>query len=389
MKDLAIRLAVFAALLGSLDRAASWYARRSFLDEIKFNAAVRTGDGLVFVGDSCAYAALDFAVLADRLRDRGVDVVPVDLTLNSTDTRWHALAGRALVRARPKTRGVVIAFAMNRMLERTEPVDPALWNGFDGSLFSFITPEDLPTLFRGGVLGRPDLALSYFLGHDTALYRYRTILRYRTDARRDRLVNGPRPADQFNEFGNKADFIERLAERRRVALENLEKYRSGDTWRMNPWFDKLREELRRKGIPLYLVELPVVEQDRLEVAESPQALAFREARRGAGPRRRPLLRHEPHPRISRRRLQRHGAHGQGRRVALLEGLRRCARLVSRPEVAATIGPRSSEFARIRRRLEPEADRPCLAVETALTPQRARDRIFSSGHCSSIGRAPLS
>ncbi|MDB5353142.1 MAG: hypothetical protein JWN86_4389 [Planctomycetota bacterium] len=276
MKSLVLRLAVFTALLVSFDHALAWYGRRSFLSERKIHAALaRDEGGLLFVGDSRTVAALSFNVMEERLKQAGTPIRLVDLTLNSTGIEWHSLAARQIVRAAPKTRGVVLGFAMNRMLRRDLPVDPDLWVGFNSTFYSLIHPDDLDRLYPGGPLARLDLKLKYYLGHFSSLYRYRSILQYRSDQFRARIINGERKKKGYNAFGRIADMEQDGKFVRSSSRELLLVHKTADGWSMNPWFEHLRSELRRRGIPLYVVELTVNGADRLSVADSPEGLAFR------------------------------------------------------------------------------------------------------------------
>jgi hypothetical protein len=51
--------------------------------------------------------------------------------------------------------------------------------------------------------------------------------------------------------------------------------RTSAGWRLDPWVDRLRDELRRSGTPLVLVEVPMPAEYRKAVTLSPDGQALR------------------------------------------------------------------------------------------------------------------
>ena len=280
MKGLAIRLVVVIALLSACDFALSRHAERSFPSVKKLaEALAKGGDGLVFVGDSRAAHALDFGVVKERLKLGKVPYGIADLTLRGSSIRDESLMTREFVRVWPNTRGVVLVFGMIRMLEEGErqgqSSDPDKWIGSASVLYRLIRPSDLILLYPEGPLLSAGYRFKYYLGHFSALYRYRAALFARVNRLRARLTHAGNNDEEFNEFGKVKVTAEINLRMYREILRELKVYRRANDWQMNPWFENLRAELKRRKIPLHLVELPVIEQERRTISESAEGNAFR------------------------------------------------------------------------------------------------------------------
>ncbi len=276
MKPVVLQILIAALTLAGYDRALAWHASRTNLHLRKIvEAGSRAEDALVFVGDSRAQAALDLPELRRALRAQGAPDDVVNLSLNSTRIAWHSLIAREQARRWPRTRGVVLCFGINRMLEDHPDPDPGQWTGFDSVLVDVIGPGELDEFMPGGLIRHPIWSLKYGLGRCLAMVRYRSNLAQGVSNRLNALANPPRARTNAERFGYLEDMIELQRQSRAESQALLVQRRTGDGWRLNPWFDELRRELKAREIPLYLVELPVIQEDRNQVTQRPECREFR------------------------------------------------------------------------------------------------------------------
>jgi hypothetical protein len=274
-RGLVIQAAVFLAAAAGVDAAFGWYAPRHFLPVQKLaRAEAAPGPALVVVGDSRAEAGMDFGALRSRLDRAGVALPLVDLGIGWNDVPGQVVVVRALREKGPPLAGLVMAVAGDGVLEPVRPVDVADLVGNPAVVVALSRPSDVFVHYPGFPLRHLDPGLRFLFARSCALETYRSLVWVRVQALQDRLVTRPgtaREAGEAGRFGRAGDMAMFEGDLLTRALERFRLARApGGGWRLGPWFQRLRDDLRRTGTPLILVEMPMPENYRRLVTLTPE-----------------------------------------------------------------------------------------------------------------------
>jgi hypothetical protein len=276
LKGLAIQAGVFLVTLAAANAVLVWYSPRHFLPEQKL-AAVATAPevGVVFLGDSRMVAGLDFRVLRDRFGQRGVTWPLSDLTLGAVDAPNQAVVFRALRRARSVRSGLVLGVSGDSLLASPDVTDPDLLVGNAAVGLSLSRGHDVFVRYPGFPLRHLDAGIRFSLNRLSALGSYKSLLWMYARRLQDRLAGRTKGAGAANQFGLVGDMADLASDFRNRTGMRFRYARTASGWRLDPWVDRLRADLRRSGTPLVLVEVPMPADYRRAVTLSPDGRALR------------------------------------------------------------------------------------------------------------------
>jgi hypothetical protein len=117
-----------------------------------------------------------------------------------------------------------------------------------------------------------DRALRFSLARTNALATYASLVWIKVATLQARLVPDGH-AEAHNRFGLVSDM---QALRGAFAEKATTSLRAFDgKWQMSPWFEMLRDEVRRSGARLVVVEVPMSSSYRAEVLDRPEAARYR------------------------------------------------------------------------------------------------------------------
>jgi hypothetical protein len=278
LKGLAVQIAVALAAVGGADVFLGRYGPGHFIPEQKLAAASSApSPAVVITGDSRMVAATDFGVLREGL-DRGGVALPLDdLTLGAVDVTGQSVALRALRARKPSPACVVMGVVGDSLLEPAEVLEPDTLVGNQAVVSVLSKAGDVFEHYPGFPLRHLDPGLRFSLSRLCALGAYKSLLWMKVRVFQDRVVGRVGAGSAVNEFGLVGDMADFAAALRARADDRLRAARNPvrDGWRLNPWFARLRESLRRDGVPLVLVELPMPEAYREGVTLTPAGLALK------------------------------------------------------------------------------------------------------------------
>jgi hypothetical protein len=276
LKGLLIQAGVFLVTLAAADAVLARYGPRHFLPEQKLAAVAAAPEvGVVFLGDSRMVAGLDFRVLRDRFGRRGVTLPLSDLTLGAVDAPNQAVVFRALRRARPAMSGLVLGVSGDSLLASPDVTNPDLLVGNAAVGLSLSRGPDVFVSYPGFPLRRLDPGIRFSLNRLSALGSYKSLLWIVARRLQDSLAGrtkGPGAVNQFGLVGDMADLANDFRSRTGLRFRYAQ---TATGWRLDPWVARLRDDLRRSGTPLVLVEVPMPAEYRGAVTLSPDGRALR------------------------------------------------------------------------------------------------------------------
>lgn len=278
MKQLLIPASVFLlGLFGAVEPFLKWYTPSHHVGMRKMAAAEAAPQGrplVVVTGDSRSVAAFDYPTLKAGLERRGYHFELADIALESTNPTWQCIALEQYLANRPDVEAVVIGVNSSRLLNNPHEPDPSSWSGSLLTNFLWARPVHFRRLYPGFPRDQLDAGLRYQLRRLTYLGSYCSLLQIRWTQARDRLfgIEDTREANRFGAIEDLKDATQVSAAQGQRALETA---RTRDTWRINPLFLGLLDDLQTRGITLVVVELPMHSGFRNLTSHSPSGLAYR------------------------------------------------------------------------------------------------------------------
>jgi hypothetical protein len=274
-KGLLLQVTAFLTALAGFNALFGRYAPRHFVPTMKLAAAEsQPAPSLVFLGDSRADAAMDYRVLRDRLGERGVTLPLDDLGMDAGEVPGQAVLFRALREKKPRIAGLVVCAVGESLIDPPEVIDPDTQVGNSAIVFVLSRPSDVFTHFPGFPFRHLDPGLRFLFGRSCALEAYKSLIWMKLRVAMDRAVKGPN-AGKVNQFGMVRDMVQLAEDLRGRVPTRFRDARTGNGWRLNPWFVRIRDDLRRTGTPMILVELPMPSEYEQAVQRSPEAREFR------------------------------------------------------------------------------------------------------------------
>jgi hypothetical protein len=260
-------LGAFAAFMGLTMVALHAREQRTFIPNVRMDAALAAGDGcVVLMGDSRMVAGAEPPALTAALNALGTDVCVATIAIGALSFPEQALAARRYLDAGRKPRAWVLGFSGDGLLP-AEPDEPSQLAGNRAVGLAWSQASDVNVLYPGFPFSHLDMGLRFLLTRATPLGVYESVLWQYAQRLQDRL-RGIKPTVR-TPFGDPAE-MRALAGRMRTGSKETLRAAARAGWPQNTLFFELKRRLAALQTPLVLVHMPMPSTYQADVASLPE-----------------------------------------------------------------------------------------------------------------------